>query len=149
MPSRNSLINRLKQLFESQKLTVLATQEPDHPYLSLMAFAFTDDLGSLIVATRRETRKYSNLMNRPGVSVLIDNRSNQENVFQNTLAVTGIGQAEEIEGEEKGLLKELFLQSHPELEAFVQSPECALIKITMDCYYIISQFQEVETLKMT
>ena len=75
MSSQTQTINRLKDFFRTQKLTALATQEPGHPYLSLMAFAMTDDLNSLIIATKRETRKYSNMVKEPGVAFLIDNRS--------------------------------------------------------------------------
>ncbi len=60
---RTQTINRLREFFQTQKLTALATQT-GHPYLSLMAFALTDDLNYLIVATKRETRKYSKVNSR-------------------------------------------------------------------------------------
>jgi nitroimidazol reductase NimA-like FMN-containing flavoprotein (pyridoxamine 5'-phosphate oxidase superfamily) len=142
-------LNRLREFFQGQKLTALATQEPGHPYLSLMAFALTDDLNYLIIATKRETRKYSNMVKTPGVAFLIDNRSDERNDFQNTLAVTGIGTAKETEEPEKESLMALFLGKHPELETFVRSQESALLKITIEKFVIISQFQEVEELKMS
>ena len=149
MDSKTEKINRLKEFFQTQKLTVLATQEPDHPYLSLMAYVLTEDLNFLIAATKRGTRKYSNIIKTPGVAFLVDNRMNQGSDFQNTLAVTGIGTAEETEGSEKESLMVQFLETHPELDAFVRSPECAMIKIKIDQYIIISQFQEVEELDMS
>jgi heme iron utilization protein len=148
LSSETQTINRLKDFFQTQKLTVLATQEPGHPYLSLMAFALTDDLNSLIVATKRETRKYSNMVKNPGVAFLIDNRSNEKDHFQNTLAVTGIGRVMEIEEMEKEFLTALFVKKHPELEAFVKSRDCALVKIKIDKFIIISHFQETEELDM-
>ena len=42
----------------------------------------------------------------------------------------------------------LFLGKHPELETFVRSRECALVKIKIDKFIIISQFQEAEELDM-
>jgi nitroimidazol reductase NimA-like FMN-containing flavoprotein (pyridoxamine 5'-phosphate oxidase superfamily) len=147
--TKQEKMSQLKEFFQTQKLTALATQELDHPYLSLMAFALTDDLNYMIVATKRGTRKYSNMIKVPGVAFLIDNRLDQTNDFQNTLAVTGIGRVEEIsDSERKGLL-DLFLKNHSELEAFVRSFECALIKIKISKYYIVSRFQEVEELEMT
>lgn len=148
MRSKTQTINRLKNFFQTQKLTVLATQEPGHPYLSLMAFAISEDLNSLIIATKRETRKYSNMVKTPGVSFLIDNRSNERDQFQNTLAVTGIGQAMDIEEVEQESFIALFLAKHPELEHFVRSRECALVKIKIGRFIIISQFQEAEELDM-
>ncbi len=147
-PETQSL-DRLREFFQTQKLTALATQEPGHPYLSLMAFALTDDLNYLIVATKRETRKYSNMVKTPGVAFLIDNRSEKRNNFQSTLAVTGIGTAKETEEPEKESLMALFLGKHPELETFVRSQESALLKITIEKFVIISQFQEVEELQMS
>jgi nitroimidazol reductase NimA-like FMN-containing flavoprotein (pyridoxamine 5'-phosphate oxidase superfamily) len=147
--SRAEQINRLKTFFQTQRLTVLATQEPGHPYLSLMAYILTDDLKYLVAATKRGTRKYSNIIKTPGVAFLVDNRTNQGSDFRNTLAVTGIGTAEEIKGPEKESLIKRFLETHPELDAFVRSPECALIKIKIDKYVIIHHFQEAEELEMT
>lgn len=149
MDSRAEQINRLKAFFQTQRLTVLATQEPGHPYLSLMAYILTDDLKYLVAATKRGTRKYSNIIKTPGVAFLVDNRTNQGSDFRNTLAVTGIGTAEEIKGPEKESLIKRFLETHPELDAFVRSPECALIKIKIDKYVIIHHFQEAEELEMT
>lgn len=146
MRSKTQTLKRLNDFFQTQKLTALATQEPGHPYLSLMAFALTDDLNVLIIATKRETRKYSNMVKTPGVAFLIDNRSNEKDHFQNTLAVTGIGQAMEIEEIEKEFLSALFVKKHPELETFVRSRDCALVKIKIEKFIIISQFQEAEEL---
>lgn len=148
MNTKREKINQLKEFFKTQKLAALATQEQDHPYLSLMAFALTDDLNYMIIATKRGTRKYSNMIKVPGVAFLIDNRLNQRQDFQDTLAVTGIGRAEDTQGAERESFLELFLRHQPELETFVKSPECALIKISISQYYIISRFQEVDELEM-
>jgi nitroimidazol reductase NimA-like FMN-containing flavoprotein (pyridoxamine 5'-phosphate oxidase superfamily) len=149
LPSRKSKIDQLKEMLKTQKLATLATQEETTPYVSLMAFAFTEDLTCLLVATKRSTRKFSNMIQRPGVSLLIDNRLNQADVFQDTLAVTCIGRAEVLEEPQKGSFMELFLRRQPELESLVRSPDCALMKITIDYYYILSRFDQVEELKMT
>ena len=50
-------IDRLREFFQTQKLTALATQEPGHPYLSLMAFALTDDLNYLISGNKTRNEK--------------------------------------------------------------------------------------------
>jgi general stress protein 26 len=53
--------NRIRELFKSQKLAVLATNNESHPYCNLVAFAETSDCKSLIFATNRNTSKYRNL----------------------------------------------------------------------------------------
>jgi len=135
---------RLSDFFQTQKLAVLATQEPNNPYLSLMAFALTEDLGSLIVATQKGTRKYNNMVNSPGVSFLIDNRSSERDLFRQTMAVTGLGRAIEIGERDKEALMPLYLKKHPELEAFVRSPECALFQLVIEDLVVIDHFQEAE-----
>jgi hypothetical protein len=113
-----------------------------------MAFAMADNLNSLIIVTKRETRKYFNMVKTSGVAFLIDNRSDEGGQFENILAVTGIGRATEIEGTEKEPFAALFVAKHPELENFVKSRESALVKIKIDKFIIISQFQEVEELDL-
>jgi general stress protein 26 len=146
LSSQTQTLDQLRDFFRTQKVTALATQEPGHPYLSLMAFIVTDDLNYMIIATKKETRKYFNMIKRPGVAFLIDNRSNERDQFQNTLAVTGIGQAGEMEENEKVSLTTFFLEKHPELETFVRSLDCALIKIKINKLIIVRQFQETEEL---
>jgi heme iron utilization protein len=142
-------LNRLKDFFQTQKLAALATQEPGHPYISLMAFVITDDLNYMIIATKKDTRKYFNMVNTPGVAFLIDNRAEEGNDFQNTLSVTGIGNVSETKGIEKESLMTLFVEKHSQLEPFVRSEGCALLKIKIEKFIIISQFQEVEELAMS
>jgi heme iron utilization protein len=144
----NQKKSRLKEFFQTQKLTALATQEPGHPYLSLMAFVITDDLNSMIIVTKKDTRKYFNMVNTPGVAFMIDNRSEEEIDFQNTLSVTGIGNAMETKGTEKESLMTLFVEKHPGLEPFVRSEGCALLKIKIEKFFIVSRFQEVDELQL-
>jgi hypothetical protein len=143
-----ALVKLLRELFESQRSAVLATQQGGQPYLSLMAFAATPDLKKLIVATERQTRKYANLMAEPRVALLIDNRSNAPADLEEAVAVTVLGRAAEAPpGERDGLIS-LFLAKHPHLEAFVTSPTCALITVQVDTYVVVQQFQEVREVKM-
>lgn len=149
MSCQTSKIDRIKALFKSQRLAVLATQEETVPYLSLMAFAFSEDLSFLLVATKRATRKYLNMKQKPGVSLLMDNRTNEGDFFQETMVVTCLGQAESIEDSQKAFFQDLFLRHHPDLTSLVQSPDCALIKITVNYYYILNRFDQVEEFKVT
>ena len=67
----------LGDLFESQLQTVLATDNQQQPYTSLMAFVATADLTRLLFATYRATHKYYNLQSNPKAALLIDNRTCQ------------------------------------------------------------------------
>ncbi len=138
----------LKDLFNAQHLGVLATQGAGQPYSSLVAFAATDDLKYLVFATTRATRKYANLSSESRVAMLIDNRSNQDSDFHNAVAVTAMGTAEEVRDNEKDELLKQYLAKHPYLEEFVMAPTCALLKVRVDKYYLVSRFQNVMELHL-
>jgi nitroimidazol reductase NimA-like FMN-containing flavoprotein (pyridoxamine 5'-phosphate oxidase superfamily) len=133
----------LKDIFSSQRLAVLATQSRKQPYGNLVAFMATDDLKHLLFATARATRKYANISKNPKVALVVDNRSNQEADFHQAAAVTATGVVKEIEGPEKERFKKLYLTKHPYLKEFVSSPTCAMLKVEVETYYVVRQFQNV------
>ena len=143
MKDSHQLKQKLKELFDSQRLAVLATHRSGQPYGSLVAFAATDDLKHLLFATTRGTRKYANLSQDGRVAMLVDNRSNQEADFHNAIAATAIGTVEEVKGGEKAGLLGCYLVKHPYLKEFVASPTCAFLKVEVETYYVVSRFQEV------
>jgi nitroimidazol reductase NimA-like FMN-containing flavoprotein (pyridoxamine 5'-phosphate oxidase superfamily) len=138
----------LKELFRSQLFAALATQQLARPYNNLIAFAATDDLHSLLFATRRRTNKYANLLSNNSVSALIDNRTNRDSDLRSAVAVTATGTAEEVKEDQKEGLLQLYLIKHHNLEKFVHSPESALFRIRVKRYYIVRNFQEVMELKI-
>jgi len=139
----SSLHQAISSLLQEQKLAVLATVRNDQPYSSLMAFAATDDLATIVAATGDSTRKHLNLQLQPRVSMLVDNRSNDEADFHRAAAITIIGRAEMMDGEEAESLKPLYLAKHPYLEDFLQSPSTTLFKITVFHYLMVTRFQSV------
>jgi nitroimidazol reductase NimA-like FMN-containing flavoprotein (pyridoxamine 5'-phosphate oxidase superfamily) len=146
---KDELEQLLRKLFSDQLLAVLGTQSQNGPYGSLVAFYATDDLKHLLFATKRSTRKYDNLSRTPQAAMVIDNRSNKEGDFHKATAVTAMGTVKEVDGPEKEQLRALYLSKHPGLSDFVQSPACALLKIEVETYYIVRQFQQVTELRIT
>lgn len=142
----DALRARIDQVFVAQLQGVLATQQHEQPYTSLMAFAHTPDLRHLIFATYRDTQKHANLLLNSAVSFLIDDRSNDPADYQHAVAISVCGCAQAIpEGERAGVL-DLYLAKHPTLHDFVTSPDCELLRIAVSCYRVVSQFQGVELL---
>lgn len=133
----------IRQLLASQNLAVLSTHHDGQPYASLVAFAAADELKQMVFATARTTRKFSNLQADPRVAMLIDSRTNQPCDFHQAIAVTATGRAAELSGAEKERHATLYLAKHPHLEDFLRAPTCALIKIQVQCYYLVSRFQNV------
>jgi hypothetical protein len=135
--------NEVRELFEAQKLAVLATHFSGAPYGNLVAFASSEGISCLLFVTSRSTRKYENISADARVALVIDNRSNELRDFGDAMAVTALGQALEMEDPEKSGLLGSYLEKHPYLNDFVNSPSCALFKVNVEKYIIVSRFQNV------
>jgi nitroimidazol reductase NimA-like FMN-containing flavoprotein (pyridoxamine 5'-phosphate oxidase superfamily) len=133
----------LRDLFRSQRFAVLATDDHGQPFASLMAFVATEDLGQIVVLTERATRKFANLKVNARVALLIDDRENKSADTQESVAVTALGEAQEVDPDAGALLLELFLARHPYLAAFAASPGCAIIRVKIKSYRLVSRFQKV------
>jgi heme iron utilization protein len=133
----------VQDLLAGQPLAVLSTHQAGQPYSNLIAFAVDPDLAHIFFATTRATRKFANITADPRVALLIDNRANQEADFADAAALTVLGSAREVHGPEKEQGLALFLAKHPYLQDFVSAPTCALLKVKVAKYILVSQFQEV------
>ena len=81
--------------------------------------------------------------------MLIDSRSNQDSDIHQAIAVTAVGKAAEVTEEEREEVLELYLSKHPHLEEFAKSPSCALVRVTVATFYVVSRFQKVMELHVT
>ncbi len=143
METSAEIQNRLRDLFESQKLAVVATQTGGQPYASLVAFAATADLRYIFFVTARTTRKFSNLISDSRVAILINSSANLESDFHEAVSITVTGITEEIKDPERQDILKLYLAKHPYLEEFAKSPSCAVIRVTARSYYLVQNFQNV------
>ena len=142
----DTLRARIDHLFKTQLQGVMATQQQEQPYTSLMGFAHTPDLRYLIFATYRDTQKHTNLLLNSAVSFLIDDRSNDPVDYQQAVAISVCGCAQAIPDAERAGFLASYLTKHPTLRDFVSSPDCALLRVAVSCYRVVSQFQAVELL---
>jgi nitroimidazol reductase NimA-like FMN-containing flavoprotein (pyridoxamine 5'-phosphate oxidase superfamily) len=133
----------LRDLFQKQKLAVLGTQSSSGPWGSLVAFAHTDDLRTVVFVTGRSTRKYSNLMADPHVALVMDNRSNELEDFEEAVAVTAVGLASEPTEADREPLLTMYLSKHPHLRDFAKSPSSALFRVDVEKFCIVYRFQNV------
>jgi predicted PilT family ATPase len=127
---------------------VAATDMHGLPYTSLVAFASDSELKFVIFATFRDTRKFGNLTRNKKISLLVDNRKNQNSDFQETVAVTIEGKAAILDMDQDTHEKhvKLYLKKHPYLDSFLNSPNCALIRVDVEKYHFVSRFQNVDIL---
>ncbi|MBK7953653.1 MAG: pyridoxamine 5'-phosphate oxidase family protein [Candidatus Accumulibacter sp.] len=143
MNASETLPQVLQRLLAAQRYAVLATESGGQPYTSLMAFAVTDDLKGLILLTERATHKYANLMANRRVAVFIDNRENVGSDTDAAVAITALGEADEVAGEECVCLRDAYLARHPYLDQFATSPSCAILRIRVRSYLVVRHFQDV------
>jgi nitroimidazol reductase NimA-like FMN-containing flavoprotein (pyridoxamine 5'-phosphate oxidase superfamily) len=136
----------LRDLFAAQTIAVLSTQGAEFPHASLVAFAASDDLKTLVFATLRNTRKYANMERDPRVALTVDSRTASNADLLHTVVATAFGTAAEVPPEERGLWEDIFLARHPSLREFVTSPGCALMAVSAQSCDIITGFQNVSTL---
>jgi nitroimidazol reductase NimA-like FMN-containing flavoprotein (pyridoxamine 5'-phosphate oxidase superfamily) len=150
MSDEAKIIEQLRGLLDAQRFGALGTCAPGgHPYASLVAFAATEDLSTLVFATLRATRKFANLSVEPRVSMLVDSRSNRETDLQAAAAVTILGRASEASGAEREEAASLLLDKHPAMREFVASPGCAVLRLAVTSYSLVSRFQHVVEVHVT
>lgn len=137
----------IAELLETQRYGVLATQGPREPHLSLMAIAATDDLAHLIFVTERDSHKYANLQAHERAALLIDDRANQRSDTEEAVAITAVGPIEEVEPGDMQEALDIFLGRHPQLREFATSSSCALLRMNVEVYSVVSEFQRVERLQ--
>jgi len=114
-----------------------------------VAFVHTEDLSEIIFATLRNTRKYANISEDNRVALLIDNRSNKTADFHQAMASTVIGQITEITKRKNSRYLKLYLEKHPNLREFIETPTCVLLCISVEKYITVNRFQQVEELHIT
>jgi nitroimidazol reductase NimA-like FMN-containing flavoprotein (pyridoxamine 5'-phosphate oxidase superfamily) len=139
----------VQDLLHSQRFAVLSTESETGPYASLIAFWAADDLTHVVFSTMRATRKFNYLATHPRVALLFDNRSNRDVDVRESMAVTAIGVAREVvDGGTRAAAVDEYLAKHPHLASFVASPGCAIVRVDIEAYYVVTHFQSVVELHM-
>lgn len=142
MINDKDLFISIQKLLETQLFAVLATQSEEYPYCSLVGFASSSDIKEIYFATTRATHKYKNMTAHSKISLLINSQSNKADDFKEAQALTAFGTAVEVKNDQEAL--GLYLKKVPYLEDFVKSADCALIKVNIDRYILVSNFQNVQ-----
>jgi len=149
MKAKEQFRKRVAELFRSQNLATLSTQQAGQPYASLVAFVASDDLDQIYFATPTTTRKYANLVADSRVAMLINSSMNQTSDFHRAISVTAVGKAKDVTGKDKKRILDQYLAKHPHLEDFARSPTSALVRVSVESYYMVKNFQNVTELHLT
>lgn len=140
-----ALPDRIRWLMNDQPYAVLCTQGQTQPYGSLVAFAVSKDMRSVVFGTPITTRKYRLLVGCDHVALVVDSRSSFPDDMMKVEAVTATGRAVELKrGEAFTEWADKLTHRHPNLQAFVAASSCALFRIDIIRYFHVGRFQEVQ-----
>ncbi len=93
----------IKELLENEKLCAMATCWEEQPYLSLMNYTYMEAENKVILSSRRDSKKYSNIQNNKNVSLLLFSGSHE-------LSATFLGTAVTMEEQEEQYFRELHMK---------------------------------------
>ena len=133
----------LRRLLGEQLFAVLATVGERAPHLNIVSFVSADELATVLFATPRQTKKFTNLQARPEVSLFVDNRSNRPRDLEEVFGIEIFGEAGEAAGASAAHYRELYMAKYPELEGFLESPGTALMAVRVRRYDVVHRFQDV------
>lgn len=136
-------------MLQASRFAVLATEGNGQPHASLIAITPTDEYKSIIFATYRNTRKYLNLVHNSQVAVLIEGENINRTAVQEGHVLTAFGHAHEISIAGHDVVLSAHLDRHPDLKSFMQSKECALIRVTVEAYQVVNGIDDAKWFTIT
>ena len=129
----------IRELMKAGRTCVLATVSGKEPHCSLMSYATNDDCREIYMATRRDTKKYRNLVANPSVSLLIDSRATggkNPKIPTRALTVTGTIQSG-VDEQRKKAVREMLCKHHPDLIDFFNDPSLEMIVVQVKALQLL------------
>jgi nitroimidazol reductase NimA-like FMN-containing flavoprotein (pyridoxamine 5'-phosphate oxidase superfamily) len=142
-------LDRMKSLLLAKDICVLATVSGTQPHCSLMAYITDGNGREVYMFTRRNSRKYANVVESRAVSMLIDTRGESDRRWTQALTVSATFDPLDDPGK-KSRIKRAFLSTHPHLGELVDHPDTELLRFRIDSLLLLdgpskSYFSEVES----
>ena len=133
------MLETMKALAKEKDICVMATVANGKPHCSLMAYVTSDDCQEIYMVTRRNTSKYSNLLENPSVSLLIDTReenSGPRRPKTKALTVNGLFQ-KTYDEEKRALMRVKLLERHPHVKEFLDHPDAEILCILVESFLLL------------
>ena len=137
---KDSIKEKIANLLKEQRFAVIATQSKNEPYTNLVTFLVKEELKKIYFPTLKKTKKYENLSSNSRISMLIDNRGNKPKDIEKAMVVTAVGNSRETKDTN---IADDFLDKHPYLKDFIDSPDCAMIELNVEKYIVVEKFEKV------
>lgn len=127
------ILKDVKDLLKNEKLCTLATCVENNPYVSLMNFTYVEEENKVILSTRRNSKKYENIIKNKNVSLLLFSLSSG-------LSATFLGKAMTTEGQEEERYRKMHMEKN-NMPQFILGEDIGLIVFRMD-QIIVSDRQD-------
>jgi len=137
MIKQSTLKEYIEAVLNTSGFAVLATEGNGQPHTSLIAITPFEDSRQIIFATYRNTLKYQNLSHNNKVAVFIEGGYINKKGLKDNVVLTIIGHTEEINTDESDAPYREHLKRHPEMESFMLSPDCVLIRVIARSYQVV------------
>lgn len=133
----------IEAVLRTSGFAVLATEGNGQPHTSLIAITPVENFRQIIFATYRNTLKYRNLTHNKKVAVLIEGEYFTVKGLKEIVVLTIIGQTEEINFVENRSPYQAHLKQHPEMESFMHSSDCALMRVIAQSYQVVCGIDDI------
>lgn len=133
------MLEKMKEIVKGNDLCVLATVSEGRPHCSLMSYISDEEGQEVYLVSHKETKKYSNLIENPIVSLLIDTREEEKGqgrICIKALTVSGEFQTIKDPGR-KDLIRAKFLKRHPHLIDFLNDPGAEIFSIKVKSFQLL------------
>ena len=144
MNKQTTLKEYIKAILKTSNLAVLATEGNGQPHTSLIAITSFENFRQIIFATYRNTLKFRNLSDNNKVAVLIEGEYLSKKGLKESVVLTIIGHTEDISIAGNEAAYQAHLKRHPEMDSFMRSPDCALIRIIAQSYQVVFGIDDIK-----
>lgn len=125
------ITKKIIELLQGEKVCYLATCKDNEPYLSLMNFTFDEESQRVILSSRRNSKKFKNILNNREVSLLLHN-DNPGTALEDIISVTINGKAYEEKDDQKDYYQKLHATKHNDRHQFIIGDEIAILSVSID-----------------
>ncbi len=138
-----SISEYIRNVLQTCRLAVLATEGNGQPHASLIAITPFSEFRQIIFATYRNTRKFENLLQNERVAVLIQGEDTDSSFKQTGFALTAYGHAREVGIADYEEVMQAHLERHPDQTDFLQSADIAIMRIKVETYQVVRGIDDV------
>jgi nitroimidazol reductase NimA-like FMN-containing flavoprotein (pyridoxamine 5'-phosphate oxidase superfamily) len=125
------MLEEMRAIVKGNDLCVLATVSEGRPHCSLMSYISDEEGQEVYLVSHKETKKYSNLIENPTVSLLIDTREEEKGRRRIDIKALTVSREFQIinDAGKKDLIRAKFLKRHPHLADFLNDPGAEIFSI--------------------